>query len=64
MNPAMRSFKEIAGKLGAGIKSVETYKARGSDKVGLRPARTLFALHRRRAGLKDFDRLHKPHCVC
>lgn len=28
--------KEIAGRLGVGIKSVETYKARGSDKLGLR----------------------------
>jgi DNA-binding CsgD family transcriptional regulator len=28
--------KEIAGRLGIGIKSVETYKARGSDKLGLR----------------------------
>lgn len=28
--------KEIAGRLGIGIKSVETYKARGSDKLGLK----------------------------
>ena len=28
--------KEIAAKLGVGIKSVETYKARGSDKAGLK----------------------------
>jgi DNA-binding NarL/FixJ family response regulator len=28
--------KEIAGKLGVGIKSVETYKARGSEKAGLK----------------------------
>jgi DNA-binding NarL/FixJ family response regulator len=28
--------KEIAGRLGVGVKSVETYKARGIDKLGLR----------------------------
>jgi len=28
--------KEIAARLGVGIKSVETYKARGSDKLGLK----------------------------
>jgi DNA-binding NarL/FixJ family response regulator len=35
---AARGFtnKEIAGRLGVGVKSVETYKARGLDKLGLR----------------------------
>jgi DNA-binding NarL/FixJ family response regulator len=28
--------KEIANRLGVGVKSVETYKARGSDKLGLK----------------------------
>jgi DNA-binding NarL/FixJ family response regulator len=35
---AARGFtnKEIAGRLGVGVKSVETYKARGLEKLGLR----------------------------
>lgn len=46
--------KEIAGRLGIGIKSVETYKSRGSDKLGLRTRADIVRFASAEGWLTDF----------
>jgi DNA-binding NarL/FixJ family response regulator len=46
--------KEIAGRLGIGIKSVETYKSRGSEKLGLRTRADIVRFASAEGWLTDF----------
>jgi DNA-binding CsgD family transcriptional regulator len=45
--------KEIAHQLGVGIKSVETYKARGTEKLGLKTRAALVRYAARQGWLAD-----------
>jgi DNA-binding NarL/FixJ family response regulator len=46
--------KEIAARLGIGVKSVETYKARGSDKLGLKTRADIVRYASAEGWLSDF----------
>ena len=55
--------KEIASRLDVGVKSVETYKARGLEKLGLKHARRIGAL-RLGPGLARSLAARRPNSFC